>query len=91
MLAAQALTVQAASGGRFTLGIGLSHQMVIEHVFGESFEKPARYMREYLSILMPLLAGEAVTFTGEVLARRRSVRSRSTPPPPTCWWRPSAA
>ena len=34
MLAAQALTVQAASGGRLTLGIGLSHQMVIENVFG---------------------------------------------------------
>ena len=28
-MAQQALTVQAASGGRFTLGIGLSHQMVI--------------------------------------------------------------
>ncbi len=68
MLAAQALTVQAASGGRFTLGVGLSHQVVIEQVFGESFEKPARYMREYLSILMPLLAGETVSFSGEVLA-----------------------
>ena len=29
-MAQQALTVQAASGGRFKLGIGLSHQMVIE-------------------------------------------------------------
>ena len=46
MLGAQALTVQAASGGRLTLGIGLSHQMVIENVFGMSFDKPARHMRE---------------------------------------------
>ena len=68
MLAAQALTVQAASGGRLTLGIGLSHQMVIENVFGMSFDKPARHMREYLEILMPLLAGEQVTFAGETLS-----------------------
>jgi F420-dependent oxidoreductase-like protein len=68
MLGAQALTVQAATGGRLTLGIGLSHQMVIENVFGQSFEKPARHMREYLSVLMPVLAGEQVTFAGETLS-----------------------
>ncbi len=62
MLAAQTLTVQAATGGRLTLGVGLSHQVVIENVFGQSFEKPARHMREYLSILMPLLAGEQASF-----------------------------
>jgi 5,10-methylenetetrahydromethanopterin reductase len=67
MLAAQALTVQAATGGRLTLGIGLSHQVVIENVFGQSFDRPARHMREYLSILMPLLMGEQVAFTGETL------------------------
>jgi F420-dependent oxidoreductase-like protein len=67
MLAGQALTAQAATGGRLTLGIGLSHQVVIEHVFGQSFEKPARHMREYLSILVPLLEGEQVTFAGETL------------------------
>ncbi len=68
MLAAQALTVQAATGGRLTLGIGLSHQLVIENVFGQSFEKPARHMREYLSILMPLLEGEQASFAGETLS-----------------------
>ncbi len=68
MLAAQALTVQAATGGRLTLGIGLSHQMVIENVFGLSFDKPARHMREYLSILMPLLAGEQAQFAGETIS-----------------------
>lgn len=67
MLAAQALTVQAVTGGRLTLGIGLSHQLVIENVFGQSFERPARHMREYLSILMPLLEGEQANFVGETL------------------------
>jgi len=67
MLAAQALTVQAATGERLILGIGLSHKTVIENVFGQSFEQPARHMREYLSILMPLLRGEQVAFAGETL------------------------
>jgi F420-dependent oxidoreductase-like protein len=67
MLAGQALTTQAAIGNRLTLGIGLSHQIVIEGVFGYSFDHPARHMREYLSILMPALAGEKVSFQGETL------------------------
>ncbi len=67
MLAEQALTVQAASGGRLVLGVGLSHQVVVEGVWGYSFERPARYMREYLSVLVPLLRGEQVSFNGEVV------------------------
>ena len=67
MLAQQALTVQLATGNRLLLGIGLSHQVVVEGMWGISFEKPARYMKEYLSILMPLLHGETATVTGERL------------------------
>jgi F420-dependent oxidoreductase-like protein len=67
-MAQQALTVQAATGNRFTLGIGLSHQPVIEHMFGLSFEKPVRHMREYLSVLMPLLHEGKVGFQGEVIS-----------------------
>jgi 5,10-methylenetetrahydromethanopterin reductase len=82
MLASQALTAQAASGGRFTLGIGLSHQMVIESMFGMSFDKPVRHMREYLSILLPLLREGAVSFTGETLSASGTVSvSGSTPCP----------
>ena len=66
-LAAQALTTHAASDGRLVLGIGLSHQVVIEGMFGYSFDKPARHMREYLSILLPLLSGEAASFEGTTL------------------------
>jgi F420-dependent oxidoreductase-like protein len=83
MLAGQALTVQAATGGRLTLGVGLSHQVVIENVFGQSFEKPARHMKEYLSILIPLLEGEQVSFKGETLsASTFGPLQISTPPPP---------
>ena len=65
-MAQQALTVQAASGGsRFVLGIGLSHQIVIEGMFGYSFDRPARHMKEYLDVLLPLLQGEPVQTDGE--------------------------
>ena len=67
MLAAQALTTQAAIGGRLALGIGLSHQLVIESMFGMSFEKPARHMREYLEILMPLVLTGSVSYAGQTL------------------------
>lgn len=64
-IAQQALTTAAASSNRFTLGIGLSHQVVIENMLGFSYAKPARHMREYLSVLMPLVRGETVNFNGE--------------------------
>jgi F420-dependent oxidoreductase-like protein len=66
VMAQQALTAQAACGGRFVLGIGLSHKVVIENVLGLSFSRPARQMREYLEVLMPLARGEAAQFEGEI-------------------------
>ena len=48
VMAQQALTTQAVSNGRFTLGIGLSHQVVIEKMFGLSYERRISHMREYL-------------------------------------------
>ena len=66
-LAAQALTVRSAIGGRLTLGIGLSHEAMMEQL-GIGFDKPIRHLREYLSILMPLLTDGKVSFDGEVLS-----------------------
>ena len=64
-MAQQAMTAHAATGGRFVLGIGLSHQIVIESMFGLSFDKPAKHMREYLAVLLPLLREGNVAFEGE--------------------------
>ena len=64
-MAQQALTAQVASGGRFVLGIGLSHQVVIENMLGLSYARPARHMRVYLAVLAPLLRGEKAEFEGE--------------------------
>ncbi|HLI74532.1 MAG TPA: TIGR03564 family F420-dependent LLM class oxidoreductase [Acidimicrobiales bacterium] len=84
MLAAQALTVQGASGGRLSLGIGLSHQMVVEGMWGYSFERPVRYMSEYLSILNALLNGERADVDGELVRAHTlgPIEAAGAPPPP---------
>jgi F420-dependent oxidoreductase-like protein len=83
VLAAQALTVQQVSGGRLTLGIGLSHKIVIENVFGTPFERPAQHMEDYLSILQPVLHGQQVTYAGETLRATTFGPLDITAPPPT--------
>src|ERR1700739_2101358 len=64
-LAQQALAAAAASGGRFTLGVGLSHQIVIEGMLGLSFAKPYSHMKEYLAVLAPLIRDGSVSHVGE--------------------------
>jgi len=73
MLAQQATTTNAIVGGRLCLGIGLSHKVVIEDMMGMSFDKPLRHMREYLSILMPLIEEGKVSFAGETLTAHAGI------------------
>jgi len=80
VLAQQALTVQSITGGRLTLGIGLSHQLVIEAMYGLSFDKPVRHLREYLDALLPLLAGEAADAAGETITARAALSVRGATP-----------
>ncbi len=64
-LAQQAATVQVFCGGRLTLGVGVSHRPVIEGLHGLTYASPARHMREYLSVLVPLVTDGKVDFHGE--------------------------
>ena len=82
IMAQQALTAQAATGGRFTLGIGLSHRPVVEGMLGLSYERPAVHMREYLSVLQPLLKEGRTSFEGEFFRVRASAQVPGTQPPP---------
>jgi len=76
VLAQQAFTTALALDGKLTLGIGLSHKIVIEDMYGYSFDAPATHMSEYLSILQPALNGEQVSFTGKTM---RGAIGLSTP------------
>ncbi len=73
-MAQQAASTQAAARGRFTLGVGPSHRVVVEQLWGLSYERAYSHTRDYLSVLVPLLR------TGDVDHRggRFKVRARLT-------------
>ena len=79
-LAAQALTVGQALGGRLTLGIGLSHISMMAEL-GIPFEKPIRHLREYLSVLLPLLDDGQVDFHGELYSTTATIFQKAENPP----------
>jgi F420-dependent oxidoreductase-like protein len=81
-IAQQALTTQAASRGRFALGIGLSHQIVIESLLGLSYERRATHMREYLEVLTPLLRGRPADWKGEEYRVALTLSVPDAPPVP---------
>jgi F420-dependent oxidoreductase-like protein len=64
-LAQQVATTQAFSDGRLTLGVGVSHRPVIEDLHGLAYTRPAAHMRDYLSVLVPLLRAGSVRYRGE--------------------------
>ncbi|MGW1214959.1 TIGR03564 family F420-dependent LLM class oxidoreductase [Streptomyces sp. NPDC002499] len=50
-LARQALSAQAAAGGRLALGVGPSHHWIIQDMLGLPYERPAGLTRDYLDVL----------------------------------------
>lgn len=66
-MAQQAATIRAAVGpGRFTLGLGVSHEPNITQSLGLSYDAPARHMREYLQVVGPLLSKGQVSHDGDL-------------------------
>ena len=66
MTAMTAMTLDALSGGRFHLGLGLSGPQVVEGWHGVSYGKPLRRTREYVEIVRRIIAREEpVEFAGE--------------------------
>lgn len=57
ILAQQALTTQAACAGRFALGIGPSHDWIIQGQLGLSYDRPVGLLRDYLDVLLAGCSG----------------------------------
>lgn len=67
LVASTAQTAQAAAHGNFTLGIGLGSKGFLGSVYGVEYPPPIRHLREYLTVLKRVFAGEAVDFEGETV------------------------
>ena len=65
VMAQQALTTNMVCGGRFILGLGLSHKFIVEDWQGLTWSTPVRHLREYLEVLNPLLDGDLVNHSGQ--------------------------
>ncbi|MDQ1500653.1 MAG: hypothetical protein QOI86_3993 [Actinomycetota bacterium] len=65
VMAAQASTLQRVSGGRFTLGIGLSHPALMQRL-GIDTSEPMAHATEYVELLRRLLDGRDVDYTGNL-------------------------
>jgi len=81
LMAQRALTLNLIAGGRFTLGVGVTHRTVTEGMWGISWDRSVRRLSEYLDGLLPLLAGEPVNATGEMLTTRGALQISGAPTP----------
>jgi 5,10-methylenetetrahydromethanopterin reductase len=81
LMAQRALTLNQIAGGRFTLGVGVTHRAVTEGMWGISWDRSVRRLSEYLDGLLPLLAGEQVNASGEMLTTRGALQISDAPTP----------
>lgn len=81
VLAGQALTARSVLGDRFTLGIGLSHATMMAGL-GIDFDRPIGRLRDYLSVLMPLLNEGHVSYEGDDYSTEATVFGAPAHPVP---------
>lgn len=80
-MAQAALTLAELSGGRFVLGVGVSHRASMEQMLGLALTDPIGVMREYVSVLRGALAGE-VAFEGVHFRVKWTLGMPARPAPP---------
>lgn len=71
-MAQMAATLDELSGGRFILGVGVSHKVTVEAMWGLRLENPVDAMREYLTILRESMRTGASGFDGRYFTARWS-------------------
>ena len=65
-----AATLDEMSGGRFILGIGVSHKVTVEGFWGLQLEHPVDAMRDYLTIVRASLRDGGCDFEGRFFTAR---------------------
>jgi alkanesulfonate monooxygenase SsuD/methylene tetrahydromethanopterin reductase-like flavin-dependent oxidoreductase (luciferase family) len=80
-MAQAALTLAELSGGRFRLGVGVSHRASMEAMLGMTLIEPLAVMREYVAVLRGAL-GAGADFSGKYYQVRWSPALPTRPPAP---------
>lgn len=62
--AQQAADLYALAPGRFTLGLGPSHNSIMQGRYGLTYERPLTHLREYVGVVQALLTGTQVDHDG---------------------------
>lgn len=75
-VASQALTAQAATHGRYHLGLALGTKLLTEGGFGLPFERPVARLREFLTALRQLTETGSADFRGELLTAATPIPAR---------------
>jgi len=87
LVAMTAMSLNAMSGGRFMLGLGVSGPQVIEGWHGIRFERPVQRMRETVEIVRRAARGERLAYKGKVYelplpgGEGKALRSAARPQP----------
>jgi len=81
VMAQEALTLSESTGGRFMLGIGVSHKASMETMLGLTLAEPLGTMREYVAILRGAFA-DGANFDGKHYRVRWSLGVPTRPPAP---------
>jgi alkanesulfonate monooxygenase SsuD/methylene tetrahydromethanopterin reductase-like flavin-dependent oxidoreductase (luciferase family) len=79
VLGMTAVSLAELSGGRFTLGIGASSEVIVQRWAGQPFDRPLTAVRETVEALRPVLAGERSSLDGQVV-RLGGYKPHAAPP-----------
>ncbi|QNG18169.1 TIGR03564 family F420-dependent LLM class oxidoreductase [Rhodococcus triatomae] len=85
LVAGQANTAQAATHGRFRLGLALGARSLIEPAFGVPYERPITRLRDFLIATRSVTVDGVVDYHGETLTAvtvRPAPLAGAQPPPP---------
>ena len=80
-MAQAALTLSELTGGRFRLGIGVSHRPSMEAMLGLELREPLAVMREYVAVLRGAF-GDGAAFEGRHYRVHWSLAMPARPPAP---------